>query len=69
MRQFCLARLAAESHSSPAVRFVFLPVMDLSGFWILKGHVLRRLIFEKVGLIGVNSSHDTALKGNLYEKR
>jgi hypothetical protein len=27
MRQFCSARLAAESHSSPAVRFVFLPVI------------------------------------------
>ena len=27
-----------------AVRFVFLPVMVLSGLWMWKGHVLRRLI-------------------------
>jgi|SRR5271156_3528082 len=35
---------------APAVRFVFLPIMVLSGFWMWKGHVLRRLIFEKIGL-------------------
>jgi hypothetical protein len=29
---------------APAVRFVFLPVMALSGAWMWKGHVLRRLI-------------------------
>jgi hypothetical protein len=29
---------------APAVRFVFLPVMVLSGFWMWKGHLLRRLI-------------------------
>ena len=29
---------------APAVRFVFLPVMVLSGLWMWKGHVLRRLI-------------------------
>ena len=29
---------------APAVRFVFLPVIVLSGFWMWKGHVLRRLI-------------------------
>jgi hypothetical protein len=27
-----------------AVRFVFLPVMLLSGLWMWKGHVLRRLV-------------------------
>jgi hypothetical protein len=32
---------------APAVRFVFLPVMVLSGFWMWKGHVLRRLIFKR----------------------
>lgn len=30
-------------HYAPAVRFVFLPVMALSGLWMWKGHVLRRL--------------------------
>ena len=32
---------------APAVRFVFLPVMVLSGFWMWKGHVLRRLIAKR----------------------
>lgn len=29
---------------APAVRFVFLPAIVLSGFWMWKGHVLRELI-------------------------
>ncbi len=29
---------------APAVRFVFLPLIVLSGLWMWKGHVLRRLI-------------------------
>ena len=29
---------------APAVRFVFLPALVLSGLWMWKGHVLRRLI-------------------------
>lgn len=29
------------------VRFVFLPVMALSGLWMWKGHVLRRLISRR----------------------
>ena len=28
---------------APAVRFVFLPLLVLSGLWMWKGHVLRRL--------------------------
>ena len=32
---------------APAVRFVFLPIMALSGLWMWKGHVLRRLISKK----------------------
>jgi hypothetical protein len=28
---------------APATRFVFLPAMLLSGLWMWKGHVLRRL--------------------------
>jgi len=32
---------------APAVRFVFLPLMVLSGFWMWKGHVLRRLISKR----------------------
>jgi hypothetical protein len=31
---------------APATRFVFLPVMILSGLWMWKGHVLRRLILK-----------------------
>jgi hypothetical protein len=32
---------------APAVRFVFLPVMLLSGLWMWKGHVLRRLVSKR----------------------
>jgi hypothetical protein len=32
---------------APAVRFVFLPVMLLSGLWMWKGHVLRRLTSKR----------------------
>jgi hypothetical protein len=30
-----------------ATRFVFLPVMVLTGLWMWKGHVLRRLIAKR----------------------
>ena len=33
---------------APAVRFFFLPVILLSGFWMWKGHVLRRLIAKSL---------------------
>ena len=29
---------------APAVRFVFLPIMVLTGLWMWKGHLLRRLV-------------------------
>jgi hypothetical protein len=32
---------------APAVRFFFLPVMVLSGFWMWKGHLLLRLISKR----------------------
>ncbi len=32
---------------APATRFVFLPVMVLSGLWMWKGHVLRRLVSKR----------------------
>jgi hypothetical protein len=32
---------------APRVRFVVVPVMLLSGFWMWKGHVLRRLISRR----------------------
>jgi hypothetical protein len=32
---------------APASRFVFLPVMVVSGLWMWKGHVIRRLIFKR----------------------
>ena len=34
---------------APATRFVFVPVLILSGLWLWKGHVLRRLIWERSG--------------------
>ena len=32
---------------APAPRFVFVPIMVLSGLWMWKGHVLRRLISRR----------------------
>ena len=32
---------------APAARFVFVPVLVLSGLWMWKGHVLRRLISQR----------------------
>jgi hypothetical protein len=32
---------------APPTRFVFVPVMILSGLWMWKGHVLRRLISKR----------------------
>ncbi|HEY3620143.1 MAG TPA: hypothetical protein VGK96_25325 [Candidatus Sulfotelmatobacter sp.] len=32
---------------APATRFVFVPVMILSGLWMWKGHVVRRLISKR----------------------
>jgi hypothetical protein len=33
---------------APATRFFFLPVMVLSGLWMWKGHVVRRLFSRRV---------------------
>ena len=32
---------------APATRFVFLPVMVLSGLWMWKGHVVQRLFSKQ----------------------
>jgi hypothetical protein len=32
---------------APATRFVFVPVLVLSGLWMWKGHVLRQLISKR----------------------
>jgi len=32
---------------APATRFVFLPLMILSGLWMWKGHVVRRLFSKR----------------------
>ena len=32
---------------APAVRFVFVPVLVVSGLWMWKGHVFRRLISSR----------------------
>lgn len=32
---------------APAVRFVFLPIIVLSGLWMWKGHVIRQLISKR----------------------
>lgn len=33
--------------AAAAVRFVFVPVVVLSGFWMWKGHVVRRRLSSK----------------------
>ena len=32
---------------APATRFVFFPIMVLSGLWMWKGHLVRRLLSKK----------------------
>jgi hypothetical protein len=32
---------------APLTRFVFVPILVLSGLWMWKGHVLRRLISKR----------------------
>jgi hypothetical protein len=32
---------------APPTRYVFIPVMVLSGLWMWKGHVVRRLISKR----------------------
>ena len=34
---------------APPTRYVFLPVMVLSGLWMWKGHVIGRLISKRPG--------------------
>ena len=37
----------SDTHNyATSVRYVFLPVLLLSGLWMWKGHVLRRLILK-----------------------
>jgi hypothetical protein len=32
---------------APATRFVFLPIMVLTGLWMWKGHAVRRLVARR----------------------
>jgi len=34
---------------APATRFVFLPIMLLTGLWMGKGHLLQRLVSRRRG--------------------
>lgn len=36
-----------------AVRYFFLPIVVVSGFWMWKGHLVRRLLFGRPGAIKV----------------
>lgn len=40
---------------APRVRFVVVPLMVLSGLWMWKGHLLRRLIFRRSADQGASS--------------
>ena len=35
---------------APLVRFVFVPILTLSGLWMWKGHVVRRLVWKAIDL-------------------
>jgi hypothetical protein len=41
---------------APATRFVFLPIMILSGLWMWKGHLVRRLISKRPVQHGVTEN-------------
>jgi len=43
---------------APATRYVFVPIMIVSGLWMWKGHVVRRLISKR-------SAGGTGLYSNL----
>ncbi len=43
---------------APIVRYLFLPVLLLSGLWMWKGHVVRRL-FSKRSPVGATTSPTT----------
>jgi len=43
---------------APATRYVFVPIMIVSGLWMWKGHVVRRLISKR-------SADGTGLYSNL----
>jgi hypothetical protein len=47
---------------APATRFVFLPAMLLSGLWMWKGHLLRRL-FSKNQRVTVNQNDRVGVRG------
>jgi hypothetical protein len=34
-------------HYAPTIRYVFIPVLLLSGLWLWKGHVVRRLMSKR----------------------
>jgi hypothetical protein len=38
------------SHYAPVIRYVFLPILLLSGLWMWKGHLVRRLFSKRIGL-------------------
>jgi len=41
----------SDTHNyAHSVRYVFLPVLLLSGLWMWKGHVLRRLVSKRSAL-------------------
>ena len=40
---------------APATRYVFVPVMVLSGLWMWKGHVVRRLISKRSAVAQVRT--------------
>ena len=46
---YIYAPVAQAQLYAPRVRFIFLPLMVLSGLWMWKGHVVLRLISRRTG--------------------
>ena len=55
----------SDTHNyASSVRFVFVPVMILSGLWMWKGHVVRRLLSKRSAYV-VNQSPRSRPSANL----
>ena len=54
---------------APKTRFVFVPVMVLSGLWMWKGHVVRRLISQIAPILVQNFSQKTQFRPKSRKQR
>ena len=48
---------------APATRYVFVPILVISGLWMWKGHAVRRLISKRAAQLTVGVEHEKAHGG------